>query len=290
MVVLWQKKHLANIPTSKIPTSANSSEWTQQNQTLAEKRCCGSIQYTGSWGTKPFSPPCLESHFYCWETESLLIILAVNLSLPPAPSTDSNTSLSTHNTPVKDMKRKNLCSSNLPYCMELFLLYSSVILASLGELVPAELYLCPVKAGLAPVWAYLRAWFWQTRSWMRCSRACQPRGCSCEYRCGKEWKAGDGRSRFSPCHPPWSQRRDIPPHSPRCQRCWRSGRCRSRSCSEWPRWRWRFGTRPSASGRAWGAHTGTEKGSLEKIHSFSSFGKTVPNTPVKQATTNKKAK
>lgn len=249
MVVLWQKKHLANIPTSKTPTSANSSEWTQQNQTLAEKRCCGSIQHTGSWGTKPFGPPCLRVS---------LLLLGNRVSpnypgsqlLPVSSSQHRLKHCSVHTThQSRTWNKKNLRSSNLSCCMEVFLLYPIVNSNRFGRACPPEPDPCPVKES-CPMWAYLRAWFWQTRSWTRCSRACRPRGCSCEYRCGKEWKAAGGRSQFSPCHPPWSQRRDIPPRSPPCQRRWWSARCRWRSCSAWPGWRWRFGTRPSASGQA----------------------------------------
>lgn len=247
MVVLWQKKHLANIPTSKTPTSANSSEWTQQNQTLAEKRCCGSIQHTGSWGTKPFSPPCLGVS---------LLLLGNRISpnypgsqLLPFSSFPAQTQHITQCTQRASQGHKIKKSLQHQFILlhGIVLLYPNVILT--GRACGPELDL----------WAYLRASFWQTRSWTRCSRACRPRGCSCGYRCGKEWKAADGRSQFSPCHPPWSQRRDIPPRSPPCRRRWWSARRRSRSCSAWPRWRWRFGTRPSASGRAWGADTGTQR-------------------------------
>lgn len=67
-----------------------------------------------------------------------------------APSTDLNTSLSTHNTPVEDRKQKTYAAPNLCYCMEFFLPYPSVILTDLEELVPPEFDLCPATAELAP--------------------------------------------------------------------------------------------------------------------------------------------
>lgn len=150
MVVLWQKKHLANIPTSRTPTSANSSEWTQQNQTLAEKRCCGSIQHTESWGTKPFSPPCL----------GVSLLLLGNRVFPNYPGSQllpfsGSQHRLKHITQYRQhtshgLETKNPCSSNLSYCIEFFLPYPSVILTGLRELVPPELDLCPVKAGLEP--------------------------------------------------------------------------------------------------------------------------------------------
>lgn len=41
-------------------TSVNSSAWTQQNRTPAEKHSLVSIQHAGNWRIKPFNPSCLQ--------------------------------------------------------------------------------------------------------------------------------------------------------------------------------------------------------------------------------------
>lgn len=137
MAILWQKKHLANIPTSKTPTSANSSEWAQQDQTLAEKRCRGSIQHTGSWGTKPCSPPCLR-------VSLLLLGNRVSPNYPGSqllPVSSSQHRLKHIAQYTQHTSRGHETKKSVQFqfilCMEVFLLL--LILTGLGELAPLSL-------------------------------------------------------------------------------------------------------------------------------------------------------
>lgn len=55
LVILWQRNIWHAFPPAAL-TSVNSSAWTQQNWTPAEKHSLVSIQHAGNWRIKPFNP------------------------------------------------------------------------------------------------------------------------------------------------------------------------------------------------------------------------------------------
>lgn len=173
-------------------TSVNSSAWTQQNRTPAEKHSLVSIQHAGNWRIKPFNPSCLQlsstklgNHFshHHLGTGGRAALLQIRGQAQYGW-------LSTQEGPNKTIKLLQQTSYrfNLSPCVQF--LFHAPNTSLFSKICPLWDSALPRKKAhnktLILMRAYLKAWFLQRQSWKRCNQACQLHGCSCEYQCGKE--------------------------------------------------------------------------------------------------------